>query len=282
MAPPASLKDLVESLDLQHDDYRSYFDRQTGRIVSVELSILSALEGDEEDLDDAPEWQEDEVEIARAIVEDQGDRFIEPPDKSDFDEYGHMEEFIDTIGDRRIAGELGRAIKGSGAFRRFKDTLYHFGIQDQWYEYRERAMKEFVIEWAEENELGYEDDLQIKPAKSRGPTRQTLASVTVLVRDYNEALEFFIRKLAFTVVEDTALDENKRWVLVAPPGSEGTSILLARASTPEQISRIGNQAGGRVFLFLHTNDFWRDYEAMKSRGVKFIDARGRIWNCSCL
>jgi catechol 2,3-dioxygenase-like lactoylglutathione lyase family enzyme len=244
------------------------------RVVSVELSILSTLEeGDEEDLDDVPDWQQNEVEIARAIVEDQGERFIDPPDKFDFNEYDHMAEFIDTIRDRRIAGELARAIQGSGAFRRFKDALHHFGIQEQWFEHRARAMKEFVIEWAKENEVEYEDDFPfpLKHSKPLEATIQTLGGITLLVRDYDEALEFFTKKLGFIVVEDTRLNESKRWLLVAPLASVETSILLARATTPEQISRIGNQAGGRVFLFLHTTDFQRDYEAMKARGVKFIE-----------
>jgi catechol 2,3-dioxygenase-like lactoylglutathione lyase family enzyme len=101
---------------------------------------------------------------------------------------------------------------------------------------------------------------------------QTLGHVALVVRDYDEALAFFTRKLNFTVVEDTRLSETKRWVLVAPPGSQGTSLLLARAATPEQTSRIGNQTGGRVFLFLHTDDFWRDYREMTERKVKFIRA----------
>ena len=96
-----------------------------------------------------------------------------------------------------------------------------------------------------------------------------LASVTLLVRDYDEALEFFTKALGFTIEEDTRLNENKRWVLVSPPGSQGTSLLLAKASTPDQQSRIGSQAGERVFLFLHTDHFWRDYKAMQSKGVKF-------------
>ena len=99
----------------------------------------------------------------------------------------------------------------------------------------------------------------------------TLASVTLLVRDYDEALDFFTKALGFTTEEDTRLDENKRWVLVSPPGSQSTSLLLAKASTPDQQSRIGSQAGERVFLFLHTDDFWRDYKAMKTRGVKFTE-----------
>jgi catechol 2,3-dioxygenase-like lactoylglutathione lyase family enzyme len=99
---------------------------------------------------------------------------------------------------------------------------------------------------------------------------QTLGHVALVVRDYDEALAFFTLTLNFRVIEDTRLSEDKRWVLVAPPRSTGTSLLLARASTPEQVSRIGNQAGGRVFLFLHTDDFWRDYREMIARKVKFV------------
>src|SRR5271167_23558 len=100
--------------------------------------------------------------------------------------------------------------------------------------------------------------------------QQTLGHIALVVRDYDEALAFFTRTLNFTVVEDTRWSEDKRWVLIAPPGSEGTTLLLARAATPEQESRIGNQTGGRVFLFLDTDDFWRDYNEMIARKVKFI------------
>jgi len=90
-----------------------------------------------------------------------------------------------------------------------------------------------------------------------------------VVRNYDEALAFFTRALGFTVVEDTPLGNGKRWVLVRPANSQGTSLLLAQAANAEQESRIGNQTGGRVFLFLHTDDFWRDYHLMRERGVKF-------------
>ncbi len=100
--------------------------------------------------------------------------------------------------------------------------------------------------------------------------KQTLGHIALVVRDYDEALKFFTRTLNFELIEDTPLSEAKRWVLVAPPGSQGTSLLLAQAATPEQASRIGNQTGGRVFLFLHTDDFWRDYNEMTTRNVKFI------------
>jgi catechol 2,3-dioxygenase-like lactoylglutathione lyase family enzyme len=99
---------------------------------------------------------------------------------------------------------------------------------------------------------------------------QTLGHVALVVRDYDEALAFFTRILHFELIEDTRLSGDKRWVLIAPPGSRGTTLLLARAATTEQESRIGNQTGGRVFLFLHTDDFWRDYHEMAARKVKFV------------
>ena len=99
--------------------------------------------------------------------------------------------------------------------------------------------------------------------------KQSVGYVALVVRDYDEAIAFYTKVMRFELVEDTQLGAGKRWVLVAPPGSSGTRLLLARAATPEQESRIGNQTGGRVFLFLHTDDFWRDYRDLKSRGVTF-------------
>ena len=99
---------------------------------------------------------------------------------------------------------------------------------------------------------------------------QSLIHVAVVVRNYNEAIAFYTRVLGFRLVEDTDMGEGKRWVLVAPAGSSGTNILLAQAATPEQATRIGNQTGGRVFLFLHTDDFWRDYQALQAQKVEFV------------
>src|SRR6185436_19072933 len=99
---------------------------------------------------------------------------------------------------------------------------------------------------------------------------QTIGYIALVVRDYDEAIAFYSEKLGFRLIEDKPI-ENKRWVLVAPRGTNSPCLLLARAVTPEQESRIGNQTGGRVFLFLHTDDFWRDYAAMKARGVQFIE-----------
>jgi catechol 2,3-dioxygenase-like lactoylglutathione lyase family enzyme len=99
---------------------------------------------------------------------------------------------------------------------------------------------------------------------------QTMGAMALVVREYDEAIEFYTNVLGFELVEDTRLSESKRWVRVRPTGSTGTDLLLARAATPEQSSRIGNQTGGRVFLFLYTDDFERDYVLYRERGVRFV------------
>lgn len=102
-------------------------------------------------------------------------------------------------------------------------------------------------------------------------TNQRIGALTFVVREYDEAIEFFTQKLGFILLEDTPLEEGKRWVLVAPRDSTGPNLLLAKADSPSQELAIGNQTGGRVFLFLYTDDFWRDYNEMKTRGVKFAE-----------
>lgn len=97
-----------------------------------------------------------------------------------------------------------------------------------------------------------------------------LAHVAVVVRDYDEAISFYCHTLGFHLMEDTVLSPDKRWVRVAPSADSSCSILLARAASDEQRSRVGNQTGGRVFLFLHTDDFWRDFHAFTSAGVQFV------------
>ena len=99
---------------------------------------------------------------------------------------------------------------------------------------------------------------------------QRIAHLALVVHDYDEAIAFYTQKLDFTLLEDTVLSETKRWVRVAPPGSVDCALLLARAANDEQKSRVGNQTGGRVFLFLYTDDFWRDYHRMQDRGVRFV------------
>ena len=100
--------------------------------------------------------------------------------------------------------------------------------------------------------------------------KQSIAHIALVVNDYDEAIEFYTKKLKFTLVEDSRMSEIKRWVRIAPPGSQECSVLLAKAATQEQKSYIGNQTGGRVFLFLHTDDFERDYQNLLQNGVKII------------
>ena len=100
---------------------------------------------------------------------------------------------------------------------------------------------------------------------------QEIAAISFLVHDYDEAIQFFTQALRFELVEDTKQSADKRWVVVSPKHSSGVSLLLAKASTPEQIACVGNQAGGRVFLFLYTSDFQADYLHMKENGVKFLE-----------
>jgi catechol 2,3-dioxygenase-like lactoylglutathione lyase family enzyme len=101
--------------------------------------------------------------------------------------------------------------------------------------------------------------------------KQSIVHIALVVKDYDEAIAFYTQKLQFELIEDTYQPEqDKRWVVVSPPGSNGVTLLLARASKPEQEAFIGNQSGGRVFLFLNTDDFWRDYNRMKSEGIRFV------------
>jgi hypothetical protein len=161
MNPSAKLSELMETLEFELEESVTRFDRQTGRIVSVDRHILGAFEeGEEDELGELPDWQEEQLEIAKAVAADTGERFIDAPDKFDFHEYRHMERFIGTVESTPAAEELWRAIKGKGAFRFFKDTARRLGLLDQWYQYRDAAVKEHVLAWAEANEVTVEDDTQ--------------------------------------------------------------------------------------------------------------------------
>jgi catechol 2,3-dioxygenase-like lactoylglutathione lyase family enzyme len=100
--------------------------------------------------------------------------------------------------------------------------------------------------------------------------KQIIAHIALVVRDYDDAIDFYTQKLGFRLLEDTVLSDTKRWVLVAPPGSVECALLLAKAVGQEQQNAVGNQTGGRVFLFLHTDDFYRDYQAMLDKGIRFV------------
>lgn len=102
--------------------------------------------------------------------------------------------------------------------------------------------------------------------------QQYIAGISLVVNDYDEAIEFYTRKLSFTLLEDTRMSDTKRWVVIAPPGSTGCTLLLAKAANDAQKAAVGNQTGGRVFLFLHTDNFDRDYNQMQEAGIEFIES----------
>jgi hypothetical protein len=158
---PVKLSELIEALEFDSDEHNTYVDLQNGVVVRLSRSLLSAVEEeDEETIEGLADWEKEEVEIARAIVADSGERFVAAPGKFDFHEYRQMERFIGTVDNIEAAEQLWRAIKGKGAFRYFKDTASRLGLLQQWYEYRDAALKEFVVEWAESRQIPIADDVK--------------------------------------------------------------------------------------------------------------------------
>ena len=161
---PVRLTELIEALEFDSDECVTRVDLQNGCVVRVDRAVISAVEGEDEDaLNDLPDWQKPELEIARSIMEDSGERFVDAPDKFDFHEYRQMERFIGAVEDAAAAEQLWRAIKGKGAFRHFKDTASRLGLLNQWYDYRGKAMKEFLRDWAEARKIPIEDDTPTNP-----------------------------------------------------------------------------------------------------------------------
>ncbi len=119
--------------------------------------------------------------------------------------------------------------------------------------------------------IGEHSKISLNGKKGGIELKQAIVHVALVVEDYDEAIAFYTGQLDFELIEDTYQPEqDKRWVVISPPGSQGATVLLARASKPEQVPFVGNQAGGRVFLFLQTDDFWRDYTKYRERGIKFV------------
>jgi len=155
------LSQLIEAVEFDFEEQLAFVDLENGSVIIVDSSeISSAEEVDEEEIDELLASGDEDFKLARAIVDDSGERFLAAPNKFDFHEYGQMERFIGTVEDARISEELWRAIKGRGAFRHFKDTASRFRLLDEWYRYRDAALKDFVIHWAESNKLPYEDDIK--------------------------------------------------------------------------------------------------------------------------
>jgi hypothetical protein len=161
---PVKLSELIDALEFDSDEYACRIDLQNGTVVRVDRSLLNvAEEGDEDALENRPDWEKEDAEIAKAIAADSGKRFVAAPDKFNFHEYRQMESFIGTVEDRAAAEELWRAIRGKGAFRYFKDTAARLGLLKQWYQYRDNAMEQHVRDWAEAHQVPIEDDTTSRP-----------------------------------------------------------------------------------------------------------------------
>ncbi|MHC4411358.1 MAG: UPF0158 family protein [Planctomycetota bacterium] len=153
------LSKIVEVLDIQGDEDSSYLDKKTGEVISLRHDDFSAAE-DGESLDNYAQWECENIQIAEKILNDCHKNYLELPTKFDVNEYRIMERFCFSVQDEEICQTLCNTIRGSGAFRRFKDSIYRFGIDDNWHKYRNEALKKRAIDWCEANDIAYEDDLK--------------------------------------------------------------------------------------------------------------------------
>ena len=153
----AKLSDIIEAIEFDTEMSRSYLNTKTGEVVTIMEESFTAAE-DGEPLEDIPEWQHDNIKMAKEILDSKDDTFLDLPTKYDFHEYRVMEEFCVSVEDQEISDALYSAIKGRGTFRRFKDALHRFGVQDQWFKFRDEALKQFAIDWCRENDIEYVDD----------------------------------------------------------------------------------------------------------------------------
>ena len=155
MEARVKLSEIIEGLEFQSDESSSFLNTKTGEVVLMTDYAMRAAE-ENEPLEDVPDWERDLVAIAREILADAGD-YIPLPTKYDIDEYSIMENFCTSLDKQEIGDILYDLISGSGAFRRFKDAVYKYGVEDEWYKYRDNAIKEIAIEWCRENNIEFEE-----------------------------------------------------------------------------------------------------------------------------
>jgi hypothetical protein len=155
MAARVRLDEIIEGLEFQSDESSSYLNTKTGEVVLMTDYAMQAAE-DDEPLEDVPDWERDLVAIAREIIADTGD-YIQLPTKYDIDEYSIMENFCTSLDKKEIGDILYDLISGSGAFRRFKDAIYKYDVEDEWHKYRDNAIKEIAIDWCRQNNIEFDD-----------------------------------------------------------------------------------------------------------------------------
>ena len=155
MEARVKLIEIIEGLEFQSDESSSFLNKKTGEVVLMTDYAMQAAE-DDEPLEDLPDWEQDLVAIAREIIAETGE-YISLPTKYDIDEYSIMENFCTSMDNQEIGDILYDLISGSGAFRRFKDAIYKYDVRDEWYKYRDKAIKEIAIEWCRENNIEFEE-----------------------------------------------------------------------------------------------------------------------------
>jgi len=147
-----ALRDVVNEMDVMNDEFHAYLNKVTGELVTITDEEINAIESDD-DRDEYPEWQQESLAMAKKVL-DSSD-YLPLPSKFDIHEYAIMERFCDTIEDPKLSNELSYQIRGSGAFRRFKDTIYRRGIEDEWYRFRDQALEEIAMEWLGSNGIAF-------------------------------------------------------------------------------------------------------------------------------
>jgi len=156
MEARVKLSEIIEGLEFQSDESSSFLNTRTGEVVLMTDYAMRAAE-DDEPLEDLPDWERELVAIAREIIAETGE-YIPLPTKFDIDEYSIMERFCMSLDNQKIGDALYDLISGSGAFRRFKDAIYKYGVEDEWYTYRDNAIKEIAIEWCRENNIEFDEE----------------------------------------------------------------------------------------------------------------------------
>jgi len=157
MSARVKLSDILQALEMAHDEMSCYLDRSTGQVLPISDEEFRAAE-DDEPLDQYPEWQHEIIELAKKILGDMDNRYLHLPSKHDIHEWNVMNHFCLSIEDEETCNTLLNAIHGPGAFRMFKDCIHRMGIQDDWYKFREEAFRDIAIGWCEENNVEYVDD----------------------------------------------------------------------------------------------------------------------------
>jgi hypothetical protein len=156
MGFPVKLKEIIEAVEFQSDEIGAYLNRETGEIVTISEEEFDAVE-DQDPLENYPEWEQDNIKIAREILDNE-ENFLNLPTKHDIHEYQIMEKFCLSVKDREVSEELYGAIKGKRAFGRFKEILQRFRMADEWYKYREEAIKRIAIDWCKSNHIEFEEE----------------------------------------------------------------------------------------------------------------------------